>query len=50
MLNDTLAYPDAVLLWVELGLAQLGLKKYSEAELSFQKALAIDPISEADCP
>ncbi len=45
MLNDTRAYPDAVLLWVELGLAQLGLKKYPEAELSFQKALAVDPVS-----
>jgi tetratricopeptide (TPR) repeat protein len=45
MLNDTKAYPEAVLLWVELGLAQLGLKKYPEAELSFQKALAIDPAS-----
>jgi tetratricopeptide (TPR) repeat protein len=45
MLKDTIAYPDAVLLWLELGLAQLGLKKYSDAELSFQKALAIDPAS-----
>ena len=45
MLKDTIAYPDAVLLWLELGLAQLGLKKYSDAELSFQKALTIDPAS-----
>jgi tetratricopeptide (TPR) repeat protein len=47
MLRDTTAYPDAVLLWVELGLAQLGLKKYGDAELAFQKALAIDPASRA---
>lgn len=37
--------PALVLPWVELGLAQMGLKKYSEAEVSFQKALGIDPAS-----
>ena len=43
MQKDSQANPEAVLVWVELGLAQLGLKKYHEAELSFQKALGIDP-------
>lgn len=43
MVRDSQANPDAVLIWVELGLAQLGLKKYNDAELSFQKALGIDP-------
>ena len=43
MQKDSQANPEAILVWVELGLAQLGLKKYHEAELSFQKALGIDP-------
>ena len=35
-----------ILPWVELGLAQLGLKKYPEArENSFKMALGIDPDS-----
>src|SRR5260370_16149677 len=34
-----------ILPWVDLGLAQLGLKKYPEAENSFKMALGIDPES-----
>ncbi|MGC2613581.1 MAG: tetratricopeptide repeat protein [Terracidiphilus sp.] len=34
--------PKLVLPWVELGLAQLGLKKYPEAENSFKMALGTD--------
>src|SRR5207253_10316342 len=34
--------PKLVLPWVELGLAQLGSKKYPEAENSFKMALGID--------
>jgi tetratricopeptide (TPR) repeat protein len=34
--------PKLVLPWVELGLAQLGLKKYPEAEISFKTALGLD--------
>lgn len=45
MLRDTASQPDLILPWVELGLAQLGLKKYPEAEASFKAALAIDPRS-----
>lgn len=37
--------PTLILPWVELGLAQLGLKKYPEAENSFKMALGIDPES-----
>jgi tetratricopeptide (TPR) repeat protein len=37
--------PALVLPWVELGLAQLGDKKYPEAENSFKMALGIDPDS-----
>jgi tetratricopeptide (TPR) repeat protein len=37
--------PNLILPWVELGLAQLGLKKYPESENSFKIALGIDPAS-----
>lgn len=43
MLKDTQAKPDLVLPWVQLGTAQLGLKKYSDAEFSFNNALGVDP-------
>jgi tetratricopeptide (TPR) repeat protein len=43
MLKDTAAKPDLVLPWVQLGTAQLGLKKYSEAEFSFNNALGVGP-------
>ena len=43
MLKNTRAKPDLILPWVELGLAQIGLKKYADAEISFNTALAIAP-------
>jgi tetratricopeptide (TPR) repeat protein len=45
MLKVTADNPKLVLPWVELGLAQLGLKKYPEAENSFKMALGLDPKS-----
>jgi tetratricopeptide (TPR) repeat protein len=45
MLKATAAQPELILPWVELGLAQIGLKKYPEAENSFKVALGIDPAS-----
>jgi tetratricopeptide (TPR) repeat protein len=45
MLKDTAAKPDASVLWMRLGQAQLGLKKYDEAEASFKKTLELDPTS-----
>jgi tetratricopeptide (TPR) repeat protein len=42
-LKDTTSNPDLIPPWVELGLAQIGLKKYSDAEASFDTALAINP-------
>jgi tetratricopeptide (TPR) repeat protein len=45
MLKDTAAKPDASVLWMRLGQAQLGLKKYDEAEASFKKALELDAAS-----
>jgi tetratricopeptide (TPR) repeat protein len=40
MLKDTAARPGLPYLWIELGLAQLSQKKYSEAEISFKAALS----------
>jgi tetratricopeptide (TPR) repeat protein len=40
MLKDTAAKPNQPYLWIELGLAQLGQKKYDEAETSFKAALS----------
>jgi len=45
MLKVTSSSPELILAWVELGLAELGLKKYPEAENSFKVALGIDPAS-----
>lgn len=46
MLNDTAASPQSSLMWIELGSAELGLKKYDQAELAYKKALGIDPESQ----
>jgi tetratricopeptide (TPR) repeat protein len=43
MLTDTAASPESSLMWVELGTAEIGLKKYADAETAFKKALGIDP-------
>ena len=45
MLKVTRDKPELVVPWVELGLAQMGLKKYTEAEVSFKTAIGIDPAS-----
>jgi tetratricopeptide (TPR) repeat protein len=45
MLPVTQSNPNLILPWVELGLAQLGLKKYEAAETAFKNALGIDPAS-----
>ena len=43
MLQVTQAFPQLALPWVELGNAQMGLKKYSDAEISFKMALGMKP-------
>jgi cytochrome c-type biogenesis protein CcmH/NrfG len=45
MAKVTADNPNLILPWVELGLAQLGLKKYPDSENSFKMALGIDPES-----
>jgi len=45
MLRDTKAKPDASSLWAELGQAELGLKKYDEAEAAYKKALEVETAS-----
>ncbi|MGD0893422.1 MAG: tetratricopeptide repeat protein [Terracidiphilus sp.] len=45
MLKDTVAKPDASVLWAELGQAQVGLKKYDQAEANYKKALEVDAAS-----
>ena len=45
MLKVTAEHPEMVVPWAELGFAQLGLKKYSDAEKDFKMALGIDEAS-----
>ena len=45
MTRDTGAKPDAAVLWVELGIAQKGEKKYTDAATSPQKAIDLDKAS-----
>ena len=42
MLRDTVAKPDASILWARLGQAETGLKKFEQAETAFKKALEVD--------
>jgi tetratricopeptide (TPR) repeat protein len=43
MLAITRDNPALIIPWVELGAAQLGLKKYADAEKSYMTAIGIDP-------
>jgi len=45
MLPLTQAKPNLVLPWIELGIAQLALRKYPDAENAFKAALTIDPVA-----
>ena len=42
MLKDTVAKADASVLWADLAQAQIGLKKFDEAEANYKKALEVD--------
>ncbi len=50
MTEATQAKPDASVLWVELGTAQLGLKKYDDAVTSLKKAVDLDAASKKPNP
>ncbi|HYK36974.1 carboxypeptidase-like regulatory domain-containing protein [Alloacidobacterium sp.] len=50
MLKDTQAKPDAAVLWLELGVAQSGEKKNSDAEASLKKAVELDAASKKPNP
>jgi tetratricopeptide (TPR) repeat protein len=50
MSKDTAVKPDASILWAQLGQAQVGLKKYDDAQVSFKKALDVDAASKKPVP
>jgi tetratricopeptide (TPR) repeat protein len=50
MTRDTQAKPDAGVLWVELGIAQKGLKKYDDAVTSLKKAIELEAASKKPNP
>ena len=45
MQRDSALKPDAGVLWVELGIAQKGLKQWADSETSLKKGLALDKAS-----
>ncbi len=50
MLKDSAAKPDASILWAQLGQAQVGLKKYDEAEATYKKVLELEAASKKPNP
>jgi tetratricopeptide (TPR) repeat protein len=50
MLQATTIKPDAAVLWLELGIAQSGQKKYDDALVSLKKALDLDSNSKKPVP
>jgi tetratricopeptide (TPR) repeat protein len=50
MQQATTIKPDAAVLWLELGIAQTGLKKYDDATTSLKKALDLDTASKKPNP
>jgi tetratricopeptide (TPR) repeat protein len=50
MQQGTTMKPDAAVLWLELGIAQTGLKKYDDATVSLKKALDLDTASKKPNP
>jgi len=50
MLKDTGLKPDGELLWYELGLAQLGLKKYDDAATSLKKTIELASAAKKPSP
>ena len=50
MLKATVAKPDASVLWDNLAHAQLGLKKFDEAEVNYKKVIEMDTASKKPNP
>ena len=50
MTKDTSVMPDQSILWTNLGRAQLGLKKYPEAEANYKKAVDLETNSKKPKP
>jgi tetratricopeptide (TPR) repeat protein len=50
MLKDTVAKPDASVLWAQLGQAQLGMKKYDDAIVAYKKVLDLEAASKKPNP
>jgi len=50
MLKDTLARPDVSSLWNDLAQAQLGLKKFDEAIVTYKKVIELDTASKKPNP
>jgi tetratricopeptide (TPR) repeat protein len=50
MLKDTAAKPDASVLWAQLGQAQVGLKKFDDAIVTFKKVLDLEAASKKPNP
>jgi tetratricopeptide (TPR) repeat protein len=50
MTRDTAAKPDASILWAQLGQAQLGLKKYDDAETTYKKTIEIEATAKKPNP
>ena len=50
MSKDAAAKPDASVLWAQLGQAQLGLKKYDEAEATYKKVLDLEATAKKPNP
>jgi tetratricopeptide (TPR) repeat protein len=50
MTQATQAKPDAAVLWLELGIAQAGEKKYEDGATSLQKAIDLDAASKKPNP
>jgi len=50
MTKDVAAKPEATVLWAQLGQAQLGLKKYDDAETTYKKVLDLEAVSKKPNP
>ena len=50
MTKDTALKPDEPILWTELGRAEIGLKKYDQAETAYKKALDLENAAKKQNP